>query len=671
MDKIFVQIPSYRDSELVKTIDDCISKCSDPSRLTFGIAWQHNTKDPFDHELEKYFNDPRFTIKDIPWQDSKGACWARSLIQQMYRGERYTLQIDSHHRFAQDWDTSLIKCLEQAGSPKPIMTGYPRPYYANNDSIALDSRPQLMVIVKFNEDGHIRCIGHDFKEPANKPIRSRFISAGFIFTLGSFCQECPYDPELYFEGEEISLAIRAYTSGWDLYHPHINVVWHDYGTYDRRLHWSDHTPDQVKQYWVELEVVSKRRLKQLLRIEDQGIDLGAYGLGNIRSFEDYENYAGLNFSTRTYHPDVRDWKEPPTTFTDDKYIIFSPFRSGLSNVIMSYELAFSIAHITGRTLVLPPTTFLTHITEGSKEQWPSMWQLFDQYNNEFDTAELDELKNAGNYYSWFVNTNLADCYSPPEIQHNVPMADAGWCIVNDYNSIKDNPDFINFAGSRKIIDLNRPEKYIHLENSLFQHYWYWVYAGDAVQRNLLKNKINKAFRYSQQYYDMVNAAVNIGQYNAVHVRRGDFFIQYGQSLEAINTEDKLLSQIEKLLDPSLPLYIATDETNKEFFNQVAAKYKIFFIDDFFQNLSKLDCAIIEQIICSQALRFEGTIPSTYTKRINIMRGLDGRAAADYTGINEITQHSPEMDNPLPWTITNNLWGWNMSSHPQWTQENVS
>ena len=362
---------------------------------------------------------------------------------------------------------------------------------------------------------------------------------------------------------------------------------------------------------------------------------------------------------------------------NNKYLIFSPFRSGLANVLMSYELAFAMAHITNRTLVLPPTTFLTHITNGSKEQWPSIWELFDKNNNEFDTVELadfPELKNLDDYFSWFAKTEtiLKDCYSPPEIPHNSPLANANFCVINNFDSLKDNQDFKEFVSTRQIVDLNRPEKYIYIENSLFQHYWFWVYAGDAGQRNILKNKMNKLFRYKQQYYDLVNNNVNIGKYNAIHVRRGDFFIQYGRSLESINTEDKLLSQVEKLLDPSLPLYIATDEPNKEFFNEVAKRYKIFFVNDFFKDLSKLECAIIEQIICSQAEQFEGTIPSTYTKRINIMRGLDGKSAKDYTGVNNIITKTPEMDMPLPWVNGNNkLWGWNMSSHSQWTQENVS
>lgn len=317
MDKIFVQIASYRDSELVKTIDDCINKCSDPDRLTFGIAWQHNPADTFDRDLEKYLTDPRVTVADISWYRSRGPCWARSLIQQMYQGETYTLQIDSHHRFAQNWDRFLINCLKVTGSHKPMMTGYPRPYFASNESIPLDSAPQVMRAIELADSGHARLIG-DNVTAIHQPVRSRFISAGFIFTLGSFCQECPYDPNLYFEGEEITLSLRAYTLGYDFYHPHVNVIWHDYATYERSKHWSDHTLDKVEKPWHVFDVASKQRVRQLLRIEDSGIDLGKYGLGHVRSYEEYEAYAGVDFKTKRFHPHALKWQEPPTLIVNDK-----------------------------------------------------------------------------------------------------------------------------------------------------------------------------------------------------------------------------------------------------------------------------------------------------------------------------------------------------------------
>jgi len=41
-------------------------------------------------------------------------------------------------------------------------------------------------------------------ENLTEPVKSRFYSAHFCFTLGKFAKEVQHDPEFYFHGEEIS-----------------------------------------------------------------------------------------------------------------------------------------------------------------------------------------------------------------------------------------------------------------------------------------------------------------------------------------------------------------------------------------------------------------------------------------------------------------------------------
>jgi len=92
----------------------------------FSIAWQHSTEDEWDN-MDEFKNDPRFKIVDINYKLSKGACWARNLLQQQYDYEEYTLQLDSHHRFIQDWDVEcigMIKQLQEKGHEKPLLTSY-------------------------------------------------------------------------------------------------------------------------------------------------------------------------------------------------------------------------------------------------------------------------------------------------------------------------------------------------------------------------------------------------------------------------------------------------------------------------------------------------------------------------------------------------------------------
>ena len=108
MPTIFVQIASYRDAELLPTLRDCIAKAAHPEHLRFGLCWQHDETE----DLSELLSDPRFRMIDVPYQESKGVCWARNAIQSLYDGETYTLQLDSHHRFMPAWDTALINMLE-------------------------------------------------------------------------------------------------------------------------------------------------------------------------------------------------------------------------------------------------------------------------------------------------------------------------------------------------------------------------------------------------------------------------------------------------------------------------------------------------------------------------------------------------------------------------------
>ncbi len=101
---IFVSIAAYRDPELVPTIRDCLNRARHPDDLRFGICWQHAD----DEAMPPEFADPRMRVIDVPWHESRGACWARSEIMQLWDGEDFFLQLDSHHRFVQDWDALLL-----------------------------------------------------------------------------------------------------------------------------------------------------------------------------------------------------------------------------------------------------------------------------------------------------------------------------------------------------------------------------------------------------------------------------------------------------------------------------------------------------------------------------------------------------------------------------------
>ena len=203
--KIFIQIASYRDPELVPTIKDCIENSKHPKNLIFGIARQFHPDDKFD-DLTEYMTDERFRILNIPYNESKGTCWARNQIQQLYNKEQYTMQLDSHMRFAPHWDTEMIgmvKQLQKKGYKKPLLTGYVSSFDPDNDPGARIQEPWRMVFDRFIPEGAVFFLPETIPnwQTLTEPVPARFYSAHYAFTFGKFTNEVQHNPEYYFHGE--------------------------------------------------------------------------------------------------------------------------------------------------------------------------------------------------------------------------------------------------------------------------------------------------------------------------------------------------------------------------------------------------------------------------------------------------------------------------------------
>ncbi len=313
--KIFVQIASYRDPQLEPTIKDMLENASHPENLVLSIARQYHPDDKFD-ELLEYRDDSRFKIIDIPHYDSKGVCWARNLTQQQYSGEDFTLQIDSHMRFAKDWDTTLIEMiyqLQDKGYPKPLLTGYVSSFDPENDPEKRVNVPWRMTFDRFIPEGAVFFLPETIQgwETLTEPIPARFYSAHFCFTLGKFTTEVQHDPEFYFHGEEISIAARAYTHGYDLFHPHKVVIWHEYTRKGRTKQWDD------DKQWVEKNIYSHSKNRKLFSMDGNVYneeEFGIYGFGKERTLRDYEKYTGILFSKRAVQQQTLDKLNPPNFY---------------------------------------------------------------------------------------------------------------------------------------------------------------------------------------------------------------------------------------------------------------------------------------------------------------------------------------------------------------------
>jgi hypothetical protein len=374
---IFVQIASYRDPQLLPTLKDMLSNAEHPENLRIAICWQHSDKDEWD-TLDEYKNDSRFRIIDINYSESKGVCWARNSVQQLYQGEKYTLQLDSHHRFVKNWDTELIdmlKGLQKNGHKKPLITSYIPSFDPDNDPAGRVNEPWKMNFDRFIPEGAVFFLPASFDswDTKDKPLPGRFYSAHFAFSVGEFATEVQHDPEYYFHGEEISIAVRAYTHGYDIFHPHKIVCWHEYTRKGRTKQWDD------DKEWVKRNDYCHLKNRKLFEMdgEKRDIDFGRYGFGSVRSLEDYEKYSGLSFKKRAIQKRVLDHMPPP-----------DPETTYLSNEEFDKKLLKIFKHCIDISY--------TQVPENDYDFWAVAFKDHegnDIYRQDADANEINNMKN--------------------------------------------------------------------------------------------------------------------------------------------------------------------------------------------------------------------------------------------------------------------------------------
>jgi len=293
---IFVQIAAYRDFEVTPTILDAIKQSSGNHTINFGV-----------HTV--YLEESEINIPDLPnvkhaeskAPDNIGLGIGRALAHQFYDGEDYYLQCDSHSRFIKGWDEVAIHSVlnyQIQGIHKPLLTMYPANYWYPS----LDAK---FVEKDVLSSGQLRNISfHENPDQFRKtriPLQTampivdgsvfvKSVSGGSIFTVNGFQ---PFNTDIAFYGEEIWLAARAYTHGFDIVVPDEQYMYHLYYNHNkpaeinkRKLLWADF-PDQFN----ALDVISKDLIYKTLTEGTTGDML----LGTERTIAEYGIFAGLDF----------------------------------------------------------------------------------------------------------------------------------------------------------------------------------------------------------------------------------------------------------------------------------------------------------------------------------------------------------------------------------------
>lgn len=284
--RIYVQIPAYRDRELIPTVVDLVSKAQRPEDLTVAVAWQYSAE-------ERHLESVLRAIKSVrllasPAEHSEGPNWARRRLQDHWDGEEYTLFLDSHHRFVPGWDQALISMhrdLEDSGVAKPVVSGYLPPYVPGEDPARRYRTLYKLKVYERLEGLAFRLMGYPIEgwRQLEAPQPAAFVSLHLLFARGEFNREVPLDAEVYFFADEVAVALRAFTHGYDVFSPHEVIGWHLFDRSTRVTHWDDHGNYRQR------SAGSLSRLRSLY----SGSAFDSLGLGRARTAAEYEAATGV------------------------------------------------------------------------------------------------------------------------------------------------------------------------------------------------------------------------------------------------------------------------------------------------------------------------------------------------------------------------------------------
>jgi hypothetical protein len=294
--KIFVSIASYRDPELQWTIKSAIANANNPDNLYFGVVHQGVDSELFDIQEIK-----NISITKMHPKEARGAGYARAKAMELYCGQEYFLQIDSHTRFVPGWDSISIDQLNRAknisGHSRVMLSYFPAPFEPERDGgmYLITNNPKVKPYptrqkISLNKRKQWTAERFEFEDRAKEnPELSQTVLGGFMFSDGSIVEEVPYDPDISFFGEEVCFAMRSWTRGWDIYSPSKNIVYHFYSRGGYSKIWKDRNLRGIS--WKELEEISYKKQKRILCGEESGI----FGAGDVRTLEEYEMFTNTNF----------------------------------------------------------------------------------------------------------------------------------------------------------------------------------------------------------------------------------------------------------------------------------------------------------------------------------------------------------------------------------------
>mmetsp|Transcript_13297 Transcript_13297/g.17417 ORF Transcript_13297/g.17417 Transcript_13297/m.17417 type:complete len:519 (-) Transcript_13297:113-1669(-) len=322
---VFVMIASYRDYQCPETVRSIFERAKHPERVRVGVVDQMDEAsgelpcgapvggcrggENEQNVLCKYRN--QIDTYEMEDELAVGPCFARHVGNRMYRGEYYAMQVDAHVTFVQDWDVDVIGQIKATKNEMAVLTTYLSDVQGSLDVNGYSTRKTRPIMCNTQYEGNQQGIflRHNSQPEARSIVKGSpqmepYWAAGFSFSRGHFVVNVPYDQYLpmIFLGEEMSIGLRGFTYGYDMYANEKSICFHSYAIGENAR-----KRNKVKHFWEHSNMykgVGKKAMNRVLGVVKMNpevpesawdhTDLDKYGVGKVRELQKFYKTFGID-----------------------------------------------------------------------------------------------------------------------------------------------------------------------------------------------------------------------------------------------------------------------------------------------------------------------------------------------------------------------------------------
>lgn len=216
MSTIFVMVPSYRDPDLLSTIQEVYYKAANPDKLRIAIGIQEESAE----DIPDFSFIPHSQLIYITLHPNNrpGIRKLREALCNFYAGEDYFLSIDSHTKMSENWDEDLIGVYHR------VSKEYKNPKVILREAMNYDDKTYKDMSVNFKHFSSLEgvelvgALQSDFSKPKNKngfPI-SHYLLVGNFFAPGSLAHDITWSGGISRTQEEGHITFELFLKGWDV-----------------------------------------------------------------------------------------------------------------------------------------------------------------------------------------------------------------------------------------------------------------------------------------------------------------------------------------------------------------------------------------------------------------------------------------------------------------------